>query len=134
MLSDKALIILSLSLTLLGTLALYLILLTSELPVSDLTVVDKAHEAETVRVTGTVEAVRHGKNSTVTILTLSEQVQRTAVAFDTLNFTPGQKVEIEGQVQMYEGEPELLVRKATTLNPTAGKAGTQVAQRWNSSS
>ncbi|MFH0978878.1 MAG: hypothetical protein V1837_06290 [Candidatus Woesearchaeota archaeon] len=111
MLSDKHLIIVALTLALLGTGVLYILLLTTELPISDLTLVDKSHETETVRVVGRIESVRHGKNSTVTILTISQQVERTAIIFDEINVTKGQVIDTEGEVQMYEGEPELIIRR-----------------------
>ena len=115
MLSERLLLWLGVGCAVLGILALYVVLLFAELPVNDLSVVSGAHQDETVRVVATVSAVRPAGNGTVTILSLSEPVTRTAVVFDAVNLTPGEKVDVEGQVQLYEGSPELVVSRLTTV-------------------
>ncbi len=115
MLSERLLLRVGLGCAVLGIVALYVVLLFAELPVQDLSVVAVGHQDETVRVVATVTGVRHAGNGTVTLLTLSEPVTRTAVVFDAVNLSEGEKVDVEGTVQLYEGSPELVVSKLTTV-------------------
>ncbi len=114
MLSERVVIIGGLSISLLGILGLYCVLSLSQLPVAELTVVDKGHEGDAVRVVGEIEGVRHVKNDTITLLTISQQVSRKAVVFDFVNLSQGMRLELEGEVAMYEGEPELIVENLVT--------------------
>ncbi len=121
MLSERTLIRVSLAASILGILALYLILLTAELPVAQLTAVDAqaARTEATVRVRARIMSVRHAANGTVTLLTLAEEVERPAVVFAALNLTPGTEVDVEGTVQLYRDEPELVV---TRLSPAGASS------------
>jgi len=114
MLSERVLIALGLSVSLVGILALCLILWLSELPVAQLTVVAAAKDGEMVRVTGLVERVRHIKNDSITLLTVSEKVTRNAIVFDAVNVSEGMTLDMEGEIQLYDGEPELVVRRLET--------------------
>jgi len=113
MLSDNSLIVTGLIVAVIGIAALFAILLTTELPLSDITVIDGARDGETVRVTGIVDSVRHSKNTSVTILTVRQEVKKTAVVFSEVNLTKGALVELEGTVDEYEGTAELVVTKVT---------------------
>jgi len=107
MLSERSLITLGLLVSLAGIIALYLLLLSSSLPLQDLSVVDEAHVGSAVRVAGVVTSVRRVKN--VTILTIAAPVERAAVIFDLVNISEQDHVDVEGRVQDYQGAPELVV-------------------------
>ncbi len=111
MLNDRTLLIASVTVSLAGIGALAILLATSELPLEGLATVDASREGESVRVRATVTSVRHAKNASVTILTLSETLERKAVVFDVVNVTKGAVVDVIGDVQEYQGEPELVIRK-----------------------
>lgn len=107
MFSEKNLIIISLTVSLVGILSLLLLYHFVELPVEHLAVVHEDRVDDIVRVQGEVLSVRHAKN--VTLLTLGEMVERKGVIFDAVNVSEGMEVEVEGTVSMYEGEAELLI-------------------------
>ena len=117
MLSDSVLLRIAVGVSLVGLFALVLVLRFAELPVQDLNVVAKeAAQADArVRVRAEVVSVRHGANGTVTILRLAERVERSAVVFENLSLSPGTIVEIEGDVQEYQGAYELIVRSLHTI-------------------
>ena len=111
MLNDTVLLVVSVTVSLVGIGALAVLLATAELPLEDVTAVDAGREGESVRIHATVSRVSHGKNSSVTILTLNENVERTGVVFDVVNVTKGDEVDVIGTIQMYNDEPELVIRK-----------------------
>jgi|GEM_PF-3221515 len=121
MLSDRTLLIVALCLTLLGIIALYLLFLSAELPLEDLTAVVAGRESTSVRVHARVVSVRHAGNGSVTLLTLAEEVTRPAVVFGDVNVSPGMTVDVEGEVRLYEDAPELVVSRLTAL-PVASPA------------
>ena len=108
MLSERSLIIISLSISLTGLFFLLLLYYTVDLPLEHLEVVDAERDGEVVRVRGEVLSVRNVKN--VTLLTLGEVITRKGVIFDPVNVSAGIEVEIEGEIAMYEGEAELVIR------------------------
>lgn len=114
MLQERTVIATGLVLSILGILTLFILLTFTELPLEELTVIEKARDGEEVRVHARIEQVRHVKNGTITILTIAEEVKRKAIIFDAVNVSEGMRVDLAGEVQMYEGEPELVVRRLET--------------------
>jgi DNA/RNA endonuclease YhcR with UshA esterase domain len=113
MLTEKMLIIASVTISLVGLCALFIILQSAELPANQLSVInDTAARADVrVHVSATIASVRYVGNNTITQLRLSETIERDAVVFSRLNLTKGQKIIAEGDVQEYNGAYELIVRK-----------------------
>lgn len=111
MLSERLLIRVSLLVTLLGLAALVLVSLTAELPLEHLSAVAEEREGESVRVEGYVVATRSAAGGNVTILTLESALRRTAVVFRSVNVTEGAWIELTGNIEVYDGEPELVVER-----------------------
>ena len=77
-----------------------------ELPESQLSEA-RCEAGETVRVEAMVADVKGRGN--ITILSLAETCGLTAVAFERLDVEAGDRVEVVGVMERYEGEPELVV-------------------------
>ena len=114
MFTERVLITAGLSISIIGIVLLFLILKTAELPLEELTAVSEENQDEMVRVEGVVENIRHLKNNTITILTLSEKIERKAIIFDYVNVSEGMMVDVEGNVELYQGEPELVIERLVT--------------------
>ncbi len=108
---ERVLLRWALILAFLGLAALYALLLTTSLPLEDVSVIDASREGSSVRVAGTVTSTRLVGNGTVTLLTVTAPVSRTAVVFAPVNVTVGERVVLEGRVQEYRGSPELVVEQ-----------------------
>lgn len=109
MLAERHLLAAALLLAFSGILTLWILLHTAHLPVEELTAIAENRAGEEVRVAGQVVRVRHTKN--ITLLTLAERVEWHAVIFDRVNVTPGLNVTVEGRIQSYHGEPELVITR-----------------------
>ena len=89
-----------------GIVLLSIALQTFELEESSLSKAKAAEEGAAVRVHGTVQAVTVKGN--LTLATLSRVEELLVVAFSNVSLQPGDDVIVEGRMQAYNNEPELV--------------------------
>ena len=90
----------------LGIIAIALIVKLTDLKEISLGDAKQADEGAMVKVTGTVARVTSKEG--FSIISIMKEESMTVVLFDSINLSKGQKVEITGKVQAYEGEKELV--------------------------
>ncbi len=66
-----------------------------------------------MRIQGTVKAVHRAEN--VTVLTVMKTEEIKAVAFDSMNISEGDYLQIAGEIQEYKGEKEIVIKKAQVV-------------------
>ncbi len=98
---------------LLGLACLIAILKFGSIEESSLGQAKALEEGSAVKVTGVAEKVMTREG--LTRITLKKQESIEVVIFKSINLTPGAKVEVQGKVQEYEGENELLADKIIVI-------------------
>jgi len=69
----------------------------------------QAEEGETVKITGTVTRITAKEG--FSIINIRKEEEITIVLFEQLNLSKGQKIEVTGKTQDYEGKKELVAEK-----------------------
>ena len=99
---------------LLGLACLIAILKFGSIGESTLSEAKSLEEGSVVRISGTVEKAMVKEGLTRITLTKEESVE--VILFESINLTPGAKVEIQGKIQEYEGKNEILADKIMMLS------------------
>lgn len=107
---EQLLLKLSVSSTIAGLVALFVIAMITSLDDSSLLAATPADANKLVRVTGSLEKIIAREN--VTILRISHQEQVTAVAFENVSgLKAGDLVDVTGRLSFERGMPEILVEE-----------------------
>jgi len=109
--TDKQLIRISLIISILGLLLLYLFYSISEIPESSLSRVNEEFVDENIRVKGEVVNVDHIPNSNITIITLEQQVKKKVVVYDDITVPLNKEVIVTGTVSSYKGEEQITAKE-----------------------
>lgn len=106
---EKNLLKFALATAVMGLIALFTILQTSELEETKISDLSQKTEEDTVKIIGYLEKVISKEN--ITIIELSQKQILKAVLFEQVNLTTGSKVSITGKISNYQGEKELIIEK-----------------------
>jgi len=103
----------ALLIALIGLACLIMILKTSSLGESTLSQAKALEEGSVVRVSGVVGRVmvREG----LTRITLKKEETIEVVLFESINISEGSEVEVQGEIQDYKGNKELLADKISII-------------------
>lgn len=108
---EKLLLKLSISSTVIGLVALFVIAMTTTLDESSMVAATSADANKLVRITGRLERITAREN--VTILQISHQEKVTAVAFENLtavsSLAVGDAVDVTGRLSFKREKPEIIV-------------------------
>ncbi|MBN1793220.1 hypothetical protein JW826_06060 [Candidatus Woesearchaeota archaeon] len=96
----------ALATSIIGILALLLILKLSSLEESSLGAVRFAEEDANIRVSGTVKQASVKGN--LTLITITSEESLSVVAFQNITLTKGDKITIEGKAKDYNGQKEIV--------------------------
>ena len=109
LMEEKDLLKIALTVSIIGVAALLLVSQNIKAEASTL------EKDASVSVQGTITQVSHGKNTT--FLTISRQESLSVVIFSNVNLNAGDNVSIEGAMQDYKGNTELVAEKITLATP-----------------
>lgn len=93
----------------LGLIAITFIAKLTDIKEISLSEAKQADEGTTIKVIGTVERVTSKEG--FSIISIKKEESIAVVLFDSINLTKGQKIEVTGKTQEYEGENELIADK-----------------------
>jgi hypothetical protein len=110
-LTDKALTTISLTVSATG---LLILLIITSLPPTDLTAAFSTPTSTPLSLKATIEDAQ--LRGSTTSLTLRGNCTLPALAFDTINITPGTPVKVSGQVKQEQGERTLYITRITPDN------------------
>jgi DNA/RNA endonuclease YhcR with UshA esterase domain len=93
----------------LGIIALIVIIKATGIKEININQAKESEEGATIRITGIVERVTSKEG--FSIISIKKEETISVVLFDNINLSKGQKVEITGKVQDYQGSKELVADK-----------------------
>ena len=111
---DQVLIGISLSISLLGLIGLFIIQATTTLPETMITNAKMLEDGTTVTIKGTIKEIRQG--TTTTHLTIAQECVLKATIFELVNVTPGTYITATGEMDTYQGERSLLISTIKTAS------------------
>ncbi|MFH1769990.1 MAG: hypothetical protein ABH828_00355 [archaeon] len=110
---DSFLLKIALGCSLVGIVALFFIMRFTELDEFSISELYLLEDGSEVKIVGVVEKVVNSNN--VTIISVSQKEIISGVIFEKLEVSEGERVEITGALETYEGEKEVLVEKIAVL-------------------
>jgi len=110
---EETLLKIALVLSITGICALLLILKTTDIVESSISQAKNMDEGSAVKIVGTVERV--SAKDQFTILTLRREESISIVAFDSMNLSKGQRIEVTGKIKEYDGANEIVADNVVVL-------------------
>lgn len=106
---DSVLLKIALITSILGLGFLAIILATTGLQEIDISEAKELEEDTSIRITGTVQRVTNKDDFAIVSIKKEEEI--TVVLFENINLTKGQRIEVIGKTQDYNGEKEVVADK-----------------------
>ncbi len=109
---ESTLFKLALAVSLIGILALLVIVEKTEIPLIKINSIENNNEEGIIKIKGTIESIKETPG--LYILKVKDETQSIDVIVfkeDKLNFTRGNLIEIEGTIQEYQGKNEVIAKR-----------------------
>lgn len=106
---DSLLLKIAMITSIIGLGALALILTTTGLQEIDISQAKQLEEDQAVRITGTVERITAKED--FSIINIKKQEEITVIAFDRVNLSKGQRIEVTGRTEDYKGKKEVIAEE-----------------------
>ncbi|MFH0870417.1 MAG: hypothetical protein V1866_05170 [archaeon] len=110
---EETLLKVALALSIIGICALLIVLKTTEIAESGIGQAKELEEGSSVKITGIVERI--SAKDQFTIITLRREESISVVAFDNINISKGQRIEVIGKIKKYEGANEIVADNVIVL-------------------
>jgi len=111
---EKTLFKLALVIIILGLIILFFVSEKIEIDEKAISKINKENLDEYVKITGTIDSIF--KSEKVTILEVKKPESITVIIFDDINLNKGDKVEIIGVVEEYEGSMEVIGHRVRLIS------------------
>ena len=108
---DSTLLKIALITGLIGVFSLMIIMFSTEIQEVNISEAKAMEEDNIIKITGTIERITTKED--FTIINLRKEESITVVMFEKIDLNKGTKVEIEGKIQDYKGEKEIIAEKVT---------------------
>jgi DNA/RNA endonuclease YhcR with UshA esterase domain len=106
---DSTLLKIALATSTIGLAALAIILSTTGFEEVNISEAKELEKETTIMISGTVERVTSKED--FAIINIRKEETITVIAFDKINLSKGQRVEVTGEIREYQGEKELVADK-----------------------